>query len=89
MRRCRATTFLVVEMALPAVYLLRREGETSVRIRKSVPSSAQVGQGTPSQASAVYMLGQEWKASLAILEEIPSDTRNPRLKMLRGTRLCR
>ena len=30
----------------PVVYLLRREGETSRRIRKSVPSCAQVGQGT-------------------------------------------
>lgn len=70
------------------VYPACREGKTIRRIRKSALSGTQVGQGIRARPW-LCMVGREWKASVAILEEIPSDTRNPRLKTLPGTRLCR
>lgn len=45
----------------PAVYLLRRGGETSRRIRKSVPSSAQVGQGTRARPRLCICSGKNGK----------------------------
>lgn len=49
---------------------------------------SQVGQRTRVRPR-MYMVGYEWRDSVAILREIPSDTRNPRPKTLPGTRLCR
>lgn len=68
------------------VYLSCRIGKT--RRRKVRSFGTQVGQRTRVRPR-MYMVGYEWRASVAILGEIPSDTRNPRLKTLPGTRLCR